>query len=140
MIGDWVLWCDINPNTDGSHDLCFNPHKITMDDFVWFYENDYDESEKLAFDKPIPLTADILKANGWKKDTTNSVSKRFLTSQDTYLDITYYEKDNVLIVIEWMGSIQVSRFCNKIRFVHQLQQAFRLCGWKDLADNFKIEL
>ena len=73
--------------------------------------------------KPIPLTPEILEKNGWWYDV-----------EDMWLH------DEVDFGIErWNGGFQCYDI-NQIKLdsVHQLQQILRLCGLKELADNFKV--
>lgn len=89
--------------------------------------------------QPIPLTPEILKANGFEDDRNDCVGTRIKTSTGTNIDIVYHQKGKILSVIEWIGEIQVPRFCNIVRYVHKYQHALRLCGFSALADNFKIK-
>ena len=73
--------------------------------------------------EPIPLTPEILEKNGWWFDT-----------EDTW------RHDEVNFTIEkWNGRYQCYDI-NQIKLysVHQLQQALRLAGMADMANNFKI--
>lgn len=105
-----------------------------MDDFVWFYQNDYEESEELAFDKPIPLTEEILKVNGFEY----KVSVRGYVYDESDEDYSKYDfvirhfRDLYFIPVLYSRVIDVHS-------VHELQHALRLCGFGELADNFKIE-
>lgn len=102
--------------------------------------------------KPIILTEEILKVNGfvsvsdnWNEEThevlvswRNGNIKITLAQESmrTFYDVddgeelvshlTYHDKHNYDLDIA-------------IYYVHELQQALRLCGLNDLADNFKIE-
>ena len=73
--------------------------------------------------KPIPLTPEILEKNGWWYDV-----------EDMWLH------DEVDFGIErWNGGFQCYNI-NQIKLdsVHQFQQALRLAGLTDMANNFKI--
>lgn len=73
--------------------------------------------------KPIPLTPEILEKNGWWYDV-----------EDMWLH------DEVDFGIErWNGRFQCYDI-NQIKLdsVHQLQQALRIAGMTDMANNFKI--
>lgn len=68
---------------------------------------------------PIPLTEEILKANG----------------------INIFSNCDLSLPLYTMGIKVVERgvyIKMRFKFVHELQHALRLCGLKELADNFKI--
>lgn len=73
--------------------------------------------------KPIPLTKEILEANGIK------FQYRFPWWQyaDPFGNPEQYE-----VHINEVTTVIVD-------YVHQLQHALRLCGLRELADNFKVE-
>lgn len=82
--------------------------------------NDYSRSLQV---KPIPLTAKILKKNGW-----------WYGIEDIWLH------DGVSFCVEkWNGKFQCYDITQiKLYSVHQLQQILRLCGLNEFADNFKV--
>ena len=82
--------------------------------------NDYSRDLQV---KPIPLTAKILKKNGW-----------WYGIEDIWLH------DGVSFCIEkWNGKFQCYDISQiKLDSVHQLQHALRLCGLDELADDFKV--
>ena len=69
--------------------------------------------------EPIPLTAEILEKNGWWQDEIDG------TYHNT---MSVYGRKAPFSILDGVA----------INYVHELQQALRLCGLKDLADNFKI--
>lgn len=93
--------------------------------------------------KPIPLTKEILKANGaYDADDGCSVA----------IDCYFNVLKDVVLLAEYKGSFELSVLTcvdatgeanevydlPQVKYVHQLQHALRLCGLQDLADNFKI--
>ena len=111
--------------------------------------NDYSRDFKAM---PIPLTPEILENNGFSPET-------FLTSEwgrkvyfkefpgcvvepadsGKYIFGTtkYWSKtDSDGSPIDW-GTMYESRIYN-LQYVHELQQALRLVGLNELADNFKV--
>lgn len=114
MIGDWVSF-------NGT------PKKITL----------LTATQPLAVD-PIPLTEEILEANGWNglgerlwqiKCNGIWVCVDFDNSEYSFIEeISTYEDENSREIY--------SR--DYIPYVHELQHALRLVGLSDLADNFKI--
>lgn len=108
MIGDWVNM----------------PYGETSQMYGSGFSNRTDWFERV---QPIPLTTEILEKNGWKHDKIFNnwwnpgvgfvIWYNLMTFQDFYCcEITSMKFD----------------------YVHQLQHALRLCGFTDLADNFKI--
>lgn len=93
---------------------------------------------------PIPLTAEILEKNGWK-----DISDHTLKGCETF-KLHYEQKGfDYYITIKLRDYFKLESYDDRFytlcemefgcRFVHELQHALRLCGLKDLADNFKIE-
>ena len=103
MIGDWVLYGDKSV-------------KVLQ----------LSENSKYDWVKPIPLTYEILKKNGWK------------ASEDGY----EYIADEATIqccLPEMRGclsGVEIAYF--QCEYVHQLQHLLRLCGRDELANNFKV--
>ena len=119
MVGDWVAI----PHgfamqiVDVGEDYAYATWEGNESDPWEFCDKEGDEPE------PIPLTPEILEKNGWWFDT-----------EDTW------RHDEVNFTIEkWNGRYQCYDI-NQIKFysVHQLQQALRLVGMTDMANNFKI--
>lgn len=94
-----------------------------------------DEDEKIigrwAKDlKPIPLSEEILKVNGWEK---NKFSSAYINhGVPSRIDIGV---SDIWLDHEWDDYYNAFSF----QYVHQLQHALRLCGLNELADNFKVE-
>lgn len=82
--------------------------------------NDYSRDIQV---KPIPLTPEILEKNGWWRSA---------------YDMWHHAEVNFSIE-KWNRKFRCYDI-NQIKLdsVHQLQQALRLCGLNDLADNFKL--
>ena len=150
MVGDWVLYGE-------------KPRQVRyINDRVWWdgsCHNDeigftHHENEWIAAHnaKPISLTPEILKKNGFSPET-------FLTSEwekEVYFKefpgcvvepdnsgkyifgttIYWNKKDGDGSPIDW-GTMYESRIHN-LQYVHELQNALRLCGLNELADNFKV--
>lgn len=92
--------------------------------------------------KPIPITAEILEANGFykvSKDESENIVKP---------DVWIYEKNDNVIVIGLKGgdfsSFEIyndrryAAFTDRL-YVSELQHAMRMMGMHELADNFVIE-
>lgn len=132
MIGDWVsvLARFLETSTEGTatsgyYNLCrknchiggMNGDLIAIDKIC---------SDVIAYE-PIPLTEDILKANGWK-GTALYWSKHKVPFEISILVC------RTTPFINGHGSV-----CYYIKYVHELQHALHLSGLNDLADNFKVK-
>ena len=116
MIGDWVRLV-----ADDSNE-CLQVSYVRHDG-VGFkqYSHFFDEIE------PIPLTEEILKANGFEyREFTSGESMHYNHSVTVYLN-----KDGDIFML--IGGEQ-----RWMKYVHELQQALRLCGLNELAENFRI--
>lgn len=117
MIGDWVLCVGIpiKLNIGQIHNL--------VCDTEW---------ARTYKCEPVPLTEEILKANGFEKRPEsyyNSLSPSY--NKDGFALSICVKKDYFYIYCA-MISIQ-------IKYVHEIQHALRLCGLNELADNFKVD-
>lgn len=82
---------------------------------------------RLAQCEPIPLTKEILMANGWVSDSPNVYTRKqcdfILNTYDSHKGFSTAFDDLVLTA----------------EFAHELQNALVVCGCEDLADNLKVE-
>ena len=85
--------------------------------------NDYSRDWQV---KPIPLTPEILEKNGWER---NGIFMEKRIDENTHLSWT-----------DICGSVlsQGNYYMCDCNYVHTLQHALRLCGFDELANNFKI--
>jgi len=114
MIGDWAMIKD--------YPMRSMPKKVMKEHLVSY----------LVEFEPIPLTEDILKANGINWSDRHCVftdAHHFSFAKDLHFGRVYnmYGDNHHEVIMPF-------------RFVHELQHALRLCGLNDLADNFKIKL
>lgn len=73
--------------------------------------------------KPIPLTPKILESNEWRFNTED----------------TWYHDEVHFSIEKWSGKFKCYNIDQiKLDSVHQLQHALRLCGFDELAENFKV--
>lgn len=95
-----------------------NRTQITMQDLLWISQG------KEA--KPIALTAKILDLNCIDYDEDMQ---------------TWYIQDGCRLAFEMQEKEAPYVFGDHavIRYVHELQHILRLCGLKELADNFKVK-
>lgn len=122
MIGDWVL--DFDDETVKVASISNEEIRLSQPNGHLYL---------VSSPKPIPLTEEILKANGWV----------FRLNDGEYcspIDISYKEPLRLQIgedgnAFWWVvGTIIIV----PVNYVHELQQALRLCGLNELADNIKV--
>lgn len=108
MIGDWYQWYA---------ECRYYPYQVKPEDFT----KDY-----IANFEPIPLTEEILKANGFERNIFNGM--------------IIYSKGEVYI-FEKQGAFLTMLLCKivHLNYVHELQRALRCCGLTDLANNLKLD-
>lgn len=95
--------------------------------------NDYSRDFQV---KPIPLTPEILEKNGIKKRRDEYMVFGWDGAKQWYVALEDFKPQYDFWFIT--SSDRDLNISGKIRYVHQLQHALRLCGLNDLADNFKI--
>lgn len=109
MIGDWVMLYGRPRKVERIYDY----GRVEVD----CIEEDCDELE------PIPLTPKILEKNGFSQDPLNG---HIFVFQEKSGEVIYYEcgPKYGLTIDNQLATIQDL----KINYVHQLQNALRLCG------------
>lgn len=87
--------------------------------------------------EPIPLTDDILTANGFVHmyDIVTVWEREEYYNGNCVPHIHLYIRDSnqYPLELDWNGN------CVFIHYVHELQHVLRLCGLNDLANNLKVE-
>lgn len=126
MIGDWVTY--IPEIEEGEESYLGEPYSIQVDLPC------LQKVDELIF-APIPLTTEILEKNGFVLRGKTYILKWrgaeiHWRKTDGYASIT---APNNLKLEGWC-SISNGYFC----YVHILQHALRLCGFDELAENFKV--
>ena len=129
MIGDWVLYGDKSVRV-----------------------LQLSENSKYDWVKPIPLTPEILKKNGWYWGLTSEEEDMVSLFEGAYDEHWVYDEGAGEISLIFpedtdggMLKIDDQRFNRHLNFlwndtlyVHELQHALRLCELDELADNFKV--
>lgn len=134
MIGDWVSFRNFYGQLEQEQVDLINcrelkPRIYTKYDAFYKKEDDIE---------PIPLTEEILKANGFR----SLGHGEYVLEERFAFEVRIYLRDagNAFkIVNENLGDIG----CNNCHIcyrdsVHELQHALRLCGLNELADDFKV--
>lgn len=118
MIGDWVYDTILQGYTKVEK-LTLSGIRGNINDAIW--------NEK-SFE-PIPLTADILKKNGFEMESNGNY---WFSDEDEGLEITFFPKEGNYTngaydyVDIYRGCLSIIEL--PISFVHELQHALRLCG------------
>lgn len=88
---------------------------------------------------PIPLTEEILMANGFD-DEEGKRNYIIRTEFEKTISVALFDDGSVITISNsnLLRGINSIHICDN-GYVHILQHALRLCGLTELADNFKIE-
>lgn len=124
MISDWVSYCNEYFQVDYYHratDTIGLKYKGKSPNF----QDGMICSEDAI---PIPLTEEILKANGFKAE----YAPEDYRYDDKMMLTQSYDKQGYWWVVGNMYVVQLF-------YVHELQHALKLCGLNEMADNFKVE-
>ena len=130
MIGDWV----INP----IHNDCVKIEGVYFDKELHSHVASDGRFPQIYFEA-IPLTPEILNANGWQKNDPHWVStlRRYCDKDGSKWSLSFTLQKGIWdAYIHNDGDLNINKF--HPMYVHELQHALRLCGLNDLADNFKI--
>lgn len=135
MCGDWVL---INNTPHKIQSIDSIDAEIQADDELYYVGEDrYHSEDKI---EGIPLTPEILDKNGW----LNGPYSRLSLQDGKWLEFYWHEHRLQKYwegIDEWQNHTKQLELVFKagcIFYVHGLQHALRLCGLKELADNFKV--
>lgn len=144
MIGDIVMataYCEYEDGDDGYTkfpvriDGIFNYNNIDINEWNIAASSIQEGLDYESYDdfEPIPLTAEILELNGFRK-----IGDGYVTIYNG-LNICYCPNGHQSDDFKWYLSIGYHMPWIKPIYVHELQHALRLCGLGELADNFKVE-
>ena len=134
MTGDWVL-IKRTPSCEYPYKICsINNYSILGEDYADWIEVEAGEEINLEDIKPIPLTAEILEKNGWKKEFDKKPYMTFYHLEDEKYWLMWCISEHTLDIQRQNKTLldqynlcaeRVVIACN---YVHQLQHALRLCG------------
>ena len=133
MIGDWVIFGDEPLKVQHLYN---NGYDDVVAEIVEEGTNEYGVYEEIkdvpvVYCSPIPLTPEILEKNGFIKVN----SQRY---DYGYPDTDCYVKVNPKKNMIHVNGRNANSNLYSHSFVHQIQQALRLCGLNKIADNFKL--
>ena len=121
QFGDWC--CDLHgfpmQRTNVGDDYAYATFEGNEGD-PWEFDDKDDQPQ------PIPLTAEILEKNGWEHN-------------GIFMDKMIGEN----IFFSWSDKFGAELYQNNYymcycKYVHTLQHALHLCGFDELAENFKV--
>jgi len=142
MIGDWALFHDSGLASDDTkwyEDRTCQVIGILDNPYLkWINDGTPEYWSHASFDdlEPIPLTAEILKKNGFCKDINRGI---FLYEKHMFMcyDIAEYEPFTSTLTLQIQRADPCTEDTNtssyslrsmfKINYVHELQHALRLC-------------
>ena len=135
-------------------DWCCNLHGFPMqitnvgEDYAYatFEGNEGDPWEfddKDDRPEPIPLPDDIMRKNNWEEDSypLPYFSHKYYYVKDESRNHLMWNSDVLYIWLDWEKDKDDGAYANiamPIKYAHQLQQALRLAGMTDMANNFKV--
>ena len=119
MVGDLVCLKD-----DTKYELPLKVDGVIEDDISLEGDGFLGDIDGLI--RPIPITPEILKKNGWKE------TQYWHEYQDGKNTIQCCLPD----MRGRINGVEIENF--KCEYVHQYQHLLRLCGLDELADNFKV--
>lgn len=135
QICDWIT---ISKFKENGTDINVKVYGIGVDVVLTKTETGVNPYE-LSQVKPIPLTDDILKLNGWKDSQYSNILKVYRDGE-VYMEI---RADNLAIWLNVDGEEPIDIYADYIlprpKYVHTLQHCLRLVGMNDLADNWRVE-
>lgn len=117
MFGDWVCLKD-----DAQYESPMKVDGILVHNISLEGEGFLGDADEII--SPIPLTAEIMEKNGFNR----------------YYESNFYSLLNGFNVAIADEHYITSAFnvAITVYYVHELQHALRLCGFNDIADNFKV--
>lgn len=133
QIGDWVYlnYWD-GKYTQQIHGI--NYYSWRGEGYSDWVDTEIDDEASINNIEPVPLTAEILEKNGFKKEI-DDMGDPYYSLKDYTFSLYYFFDANVISL--YAGGHRV--FLEKKIYVHELQHALRLCGLADIADNFRID-
>lgn len=137
MIGDWIHRCYTCSDTGREVVIDFQLAEIRNLAKSLYVCSEKGVVCKVENAEPIPLTAEILEKNGWELISNTPYKLEYFWSTgaiEEYADIRIYVgKDHndvwrwdfpILNIHLYRGDIELT----KLRYIHELQHALRLCG------------
>ena len=138
MIGDWVIFGDEPLKVQHIYN---NGYDDVVAEIVEEGTNEYGVYEEIkdvpsVYCSPIPITPEILEKNGIKKRRDEYAVFGWEGMKQWYVTLEDFKPQYDFWFIT--SSDRDLNISGKIRYVHQLQHALRLCGLNEIADNFKV--
>lgn len=131
QIGDWVKLDFHDTQYADEEDAVWKNGKITaIHHGNWVDINFGDVSNECDIEvediEPIPITPEILEKNGFE-NVVETCYRYILKEIGYYESVRVYTYEEPIIIVR---VIDGNEFKGEIKYVHQLQQAMRLCGIK----------
>lgn len=136
MIGDWVLYRGTPKQVRYINDRISFDGRFHNDE-IGFTHNE-EEWINVCHSEPMPITEEFLLNNGFSRMWGKLRFRRGQLSMAYNFENVGYMGENYevdMLEIKGMGLRFVKR---DVKYVHELQQALRVCGLYDLADSFKV--
>ena len=134
MAGDWVL-IKRTPSCEYPYKICsINNYSILGEEYADWIEVEAGEEINLEEIKPIPLTAEILEKNGWKKEFDKKSYMTFYNLEDEKYWLMWCISEHTLDIQRQNKTLLdqynlcAERAVIACEYVHELQHALKLCG------------
>ncbi len=127
MIGDWVN-AGYNSKVTG---IDLNTDAIRIAGNIgWFKTYEH---------KPVPITPEILEANGFEKYGHRCSIWLNREDFDNHTEIEYRIDQNWFELKRMANRLYIYQLKGEVHYVHELQHLLRAAGLNEMADSFVIE-
>lgn len=138
MIEDFVYYSYPNPFVTKVIDVCSHGEehfiRCKRDEKDNLYKQDQLEDFNVGILRPIPLTPEILKKNGFNDTSFEANYKYKYVIHTNKYQLGYYLKTNSFNIYKkgidpfYTKDVFCCGFQNIVKYVHELQHALKLCG------------
>lgn len=143
QLHDWVHVTDPGMHYDGDvqvqelRALCYSDRPMG---YLSRYGIVFPLEEEVS---PVPLTVNMLIKNGFRE------VEEYVGLTAPLVTYIHSSRTHCIVILKRRTHLELRRIhCDggglsgglKLEYVHQLQQVMRLCGFHDMAKNFKIDL
>ena len=135
MVGDWLRYSPKSISLNNNYGGLYRAEGVSQDTISLGAKNYRFVVSDKEIDS-IPLTPEILEKNGFcfvKSSDRDTVWNGWWIYKNLELGTCCLDREG-----NWPCYINIVDLNIKCEYVHQLQHALCLCGFNELADNFKV--
>lgn len=140
MVGDWVQGNPCGQHCDRNNNTYYKIAVLDIGNHCWGYSV-CGAIVELKYDNifSIPLTPEILEKNGFKRDPLWHHCDKDLDNYSISVQLGYANRIEYVKIAEKgkddvIPSERTKLYLTHIKYVHQIQQALRLCGIKEIIE------